>query len=186
MNIWEVIANEGYKDCILIDDTGKEIYDSCNFFMEEQDSFYQRKIVFTQKEISIADISNYWGIEGTFVVNQKTKKIFEENFEKIQFIPLICEQYHKEKFWLINVLNYQNVLDINRCKYDTMRNIYGETIIHHIKSYSFVDDVCNLDIFKITVLGKKFPLNLFVTDNFKQIIDKNNLTGLNLRKIYES
>ena len=33
--------------------------------------------------------------------------------------------------------------------------------------------------------GKKYTIDLFVTDKFKSIIEQNNITGLNLKKVYE-
>ncbi len=185
MTIWKVMSEENYKSCVLINDEEKQISDSNTYFSEEQkDLSFERKVRFVGKG-KIADISYYCGISGTFVVNDRTKILFESNFKNIQFFPLICENYKKKKFWLLNVFNYQNALDIAHCKYDTIRNIKGQMAICHIESYAFLDSVCNLDIFKIIVNGVKRFNILFVTDKFKKIIEENNITGLNLKKVYE-
>ena len=185
MEIWEVRTEEIYKSCILINDDGKQISDSNIYFYKEQkDLSFERKIRFIGGG-KIADISYYCGLSGTFVVNDRTKILFESNFNSIQFFPLICENYQKKKFWLLNIFNYQDVLDIAHCKYNTIRNIKGEMSICHIESYAFLDSAYDLDIFKIIVNGVKRFNTLFVTDKFKKIIEENNITGLNLKKVYE-
>ena len=64
-------------------------------------------------------------------------------------------------------------------------NRKGNRVITHIDSYAFKNEVFNLDIFKIILNGKKYTIDLFVTDKFKSIIEQNNITGLNLKKVYE-
>lgn len=44
--------------------------------------------------------------------------------------------------------------------------------------------VYNLDIFKSIVNEIKRVDYLFVTDTFKDIMERNNITGLRLRKVY--
>lgn len=184
MIIWKVMTEEIYKSCIFVNDEWKQISDSNTYFLEEQKDFsFERKVKFVGTG-KIADISYYCGISGTFVVNDRTRILFESNFKNIQFFPLVCESY-KKKFWLLNAFNYQDVLDIAHCKYDTIRNIKGQMAICHIEFYAFLDSVCDSDIFKLVVDGVKRFNMLFVTDKFKKIIEENNITGLNLQKVYE-
>lgn len=186
MNIWRISGNSNYKSCILIDNNNKQIYDPAFYFKEKQEDLsFKRKIKFIDIDCSFADISNYFGTSGTFVINDKTKKIFETHFNHIQFFPLICDQYPEKTFWLLNVYNYHDVLDISHCKYDTILNRKGNRVITHIDSYAFKNEVLNLDIFKIILNGKKYTIDLFVTDTFKDIMEQNNITGLRLKKVYE-
>ena len=93
MNIWRISGNSNYKSCILIDNNDKQIYDPAFYFKEKQEDLsFKRKIKFIDIDCSFADISNYFGTSGTFVINDKTKKIFETHFNYIQFFPLICDQ----------------------------------------------------------------------------------------------
>lgn len=186
MTIWEVIDNNDYRDFTLVNDNNEYITDIATHFEEKQkNTSFIRKIQTLDNDLPFGDIMNYISINGTCVVNEKTKKILETNFQEIQFFNAICPKYPEEKFFILNVLNYKDVLDINKSKYTTGISRYGELKIGTIKSYAFKEEVRNLDIFKIIVNGKKRINHLFVTDTFKNIMEQNKITGLSLRKVYE-
>lgn len=156
MTIWEVIDNNDYRDFTLINDNNEYITDIATHFEEKQkNTSFIRKIQTLDNDLPFGDIMNYISINGTCVVNEKTKKILETNFQEIQFFNAICPKYPEEKFFILNVLNYKDVLDINKSKYTTGISRYGELKIGTIKSYAFKEEVRNLDIFKIIVNGKK-------------------------------
>lgn len=186
MNIWEVGWNNDFKRVILVNSHNERIADNIIYFKEKQeDTSFIRTIKTLDADMPLGDIMNYISMSGTFVLNEKTKIILEKHFNEIQFFNTICPEYPEEKFFLLNTFNFQNILDVNKCKYTTVKSKYGELKIGTIKSYAFKEEARNLDIFKIIVNGKKRINHLFVTDTFKDIMEQNNITGLRLKKVYE-
>ena len=185
MTIWEVIDNDDYRDFCLMNSNHPYITDSSAYFKEKQEDTSFVRTIRTLNNNPLADIMNYCSISGTFLVNQKAKKVLQENFEGIQFFDTICAEYLEEKFFLLNVFNYQDVLDMSRSEYKSGKNRYGKFAVGYITSYVFQKEAFELDIFKIIVNGQKRTNHLFVTDKFKRVIEENHLTGLCLRKVYE-
>lgn len=185
MIIWEVINNNEYKNYCLVNSNNEYVTDILSHFEEKQEDTSFPRIIKPLDDKPLGDIMNYSSMSGTFLVNERTKKILETHFKKIQFFNALCYEYPQEKLFILNVFNYNDVLDINKCKYKTGISRYGETQIGFIKSYAFKKEVYNLDIFKIIVNGVKRADYLFVTDTFKDIMEQNNITGLRLKKVYE-
>ena len=187
MTIWKVMCNNDYRNFCLVNSNNEYVTDILSHFEEKQEEPYFSRTIRTLKDDNnpLGDIMNYSSMSGTFLVNERTKKVLEKHFNEIQFFNTICPEYPEEKFFILNVLNYKDVLDINKSKYKTGISRYGELKIGTIKSYAFKEEVRNLDIFKIIVNGVKRADYLFVTDKFKKIIEENNITGLSLRKVYE-
>ncbi len=185
MTIWEVMCNYDLKNFTLINSNNEYVTDIATHFIEKQnDTSFIRKIQ-TLDDKPLGDIMNYISISGTFLINEKTKKILEKHFNEIQFFNTICPEYPEEKIFLLNTFNFQDILDVNKCKYTSVKSKYGELKIGTIKSYAFKEEARNLDIFKIIVNGQKRINHLFVTDTFKDIMEQNNITSLRLRKVYE-
>lgn len=188
MTIWEVIPNNEYRNFCLINENHQWVTDFIIHFegKQENTSFVRTICTLEGDNHPLGDIMNYSSMRGTFLVNQKAKKVLQENFDGIQFFDTVCAEYPEEKFFLLNIFNYQDdVLDTSRSEYKSVKNRYGEFTIGHITSYVFQEKAFELDMFKIVVNGRKYTRNLFVSDKFKRVIEENHLTGLCLRKVYE-
>lgn len=165
MIVYEMIPNEIYRNFILANNSKEEIQ--------------------AIDEKPLADIMNFWSALSIYVVSEKAKNVFEHCLEEIKFSEVFYPEMPTEKFYLLIIQKYYDVLDINHCKYQTIRNRYGECRISNINSYAFKSTVSDLDIFRIIVNQKSYDTHLFITDIFKNIVENNNLTGLNFRKVYE-
>ncbi|MGN0632249.1 MAG: imm11 family protein, partial [Oscillospiraceae bacterium] len=179
---------EGYNNAFLTDSDGIQCFDPISDFMEinENPSTRFLKIEITDK--GFPDIMNYWGMNGTTIVNSKVKKLIQEYYGKlaIQFFPCICNQFkeHKIELWLLNVCEYYDVLDLNKSICKKNHNLQGEEVIRSVKKYAFKKEAFDLDIFKIYLGSRKHTTCLFVSDRFKEIMEENNVTGLALEKVY--
>lgn len=168
MNVWEIVPNEFYRNFVLT---------KCDEKIPEISALDKKPL---------ADIMNYWSGLGTYIINEKAKNVLETHFEGIQFSEVLCSGIFTEKLYLLIIEKYYDVLDIDNCEYQTIKNRYGEYRISNIISYAFGTGVLDLDIFRIIINGKKHDTHLFVTDTFKNIIEQSDITGLNLRKVFSS
>ena len=118
MNIWKVIANEGYNNAYLVDSTGKQCFDPVSDFKEIIDNPPTRLLKIEVTDKGFPDIMNYWGMNGTAIVNSKLKKLIQEHYEEsaIQFLPCTCSRVkdNEIELWLLNVCEYHDVLDLNK------------------------------------------------------------------------
>ncbi len=186
MNIWKVIKNEGFNNAFLINENGEQCFDKDSSYMEIQLSPSIRNLKIEQTDKGFADVMNYWGTSGTFIVNSKTRFLIESFFGtlSIQFLPCHCSQYPDLDLWVLNVCEYHDVLDLNNCVCRKMHNFEGKEVIRSIKKYAFSKEAFDLDIFKTILNNRKDNISLFVSDRFKNIMEENNVTGLALEKVY--
>lgn len=187
MNIWKLSVNEGFNDAFLINESGGQCFEKDSFFKEIHDSPQVRNIDIRTKSMSFPDIMNYWGTGGTCIVNSKVKDLITSCFGNlsIQFIPCKYSKVPDMKMWLLNICKYHDVLDVENSVCRKMRNFEGKEVIRSVKKYVFKKDAFDFDIFKIYLSDRKYTTYLFVSDKFKSIMEQNNITGLNLIKVYE-
>ena len=188
MNIWKVIANEGYNNAYLTDNNGVQHFDPVSDFKEINDSPPTRLLKIEVTDKGFPDIMNYWGMNGTIIVNSKVKNLIQEYYRElaIQFLPCVCNQFkeHEKELWLLNVCEYHDVLDLNKSVCKKNHNLQGKEVIRSVKKYAFKEDAFNLDIFKIYLGSFKHTTCLFVSDRFKKIMEENNVTGLAHERVY--
>ncbi len=186
MNIWKIIKNEGYNNAFLIDSKGKQRFDKDSDYMNINSSPSLRtlRIDFTEK--GFPDIINYWGTNGTVIVNSKVKALIERYYGTLctQFLPCICSNYQDLELWIWNVCEYHNVLDINNSICDRIIDLQGNEVIKSVEKYVFREEAFDLDFFKIYLEERKYTTYLFVSDKFKKIMEENNVTGLALERVY--
>ena len=187
MIIWKRIVNEEYNNAFLINENDKQIFERPADFMDYQIYPHIRSIRIEVGKNGFSDVMNYWGVNGTFIVNEKAKSVLEQYFfcQKIQFFACHCSQYPEMNFWILNAYNYQDVLDVEKSKYDTLINLKGEEVIRSVDKYVFTKDANEHDIFKLFISGHKRETYLFLSDRFKQVMQENGVTGLAYKKIYE-
>lgn len=188
MNIWKIKKNEGYNNAFLVDSNGKQCFDKMSDFMDINASPQLRTLRIDIAEKGFSDIVNYWGTNGTIIVNSKVKNLIEQYYGalSIQFFPCICSNYPDLQLWIWNVCEYHNMLDVKSSICDRIINLQGKEVIKSVKKYVFWEEAFNLDFFKIYLEERKYTTYLFVSDRFKKIMEDNNVTGLTLEKVYST
>lgn len=97
---------------------------------------------------------------------------------EVELLPLLCS---KGAFYGINVIKVLNVVDYNNAVFRRFRD---STRIMAFQKYSFClcDELKEANIFKIIDEPTR---RAFVSERFKNAIDKYGLTGFNLRLIWD-
>lgn len=187
MNIWKLSVNEDFNDAFLINESGKQCFEKDSFFKEIQDSPQIRNLDIRMKSMGFPDVMNYWGTGGTCIVNSEVRDLIMSYFGdlSIQFVPCRCDKFTDMEMWLLNVCEYHDVLDVKKSICRKIRNFEGKEVISSVKKYVFRKEAFDFDIFKIYLSNRKYTTYLFVSDRFKNIMEQNNITGLNLIKVYE-
>jgi len=146
----------------------------------------------------ISSGKEYWAI------TEKTKKVMETLFKQsFEFLPLYSKKevskkisslkqlIHKknynpviasvseQKLYLWNVLDYKSTevinLEASVLDYQKKKNIF-----HNIEKLVFrKEQIKDSPVFAINNLTPYFNNTIFVSDQFRKIVQKNNLTGLN-------
>lgn len=187
MNIWKLSVNENFNDVFLINEIGNQCFEKDSFFKEIHTSPQIRNLDIRTKPMGFADIMNYYGTSGTCVVNSKVRDLIVTYFGNlsIHFIPCTYSEIPDMKMWLLNVCEYHDVLDAKNSICRKVRNFEGKEVIRSVKKYVFKKEAFNFDIFKVYLSNRKYTTYLFVSDKFKNIMEQNHITGLNLIKVYE-
>lgn len=122
------------------------------------------------------DISYLWNGVDLYLVNEKAKNslacILEES---VEFIPVKNEK----KLYLLNILCVADALDLNNIKAK-----FYEGKITYIKKFSFVKEkLPRVPIFKVMCEGRIYTGAVFVTEDFKENVDKNELIGFRFEEV---
>lgn len=103
------------------------------------------------------------------------KPLIEPN---IEVLPLDCDE---GKHFGINIITVLDAIDYEKSIYKTFRD--GKRIMS-FKKYSFIPNaVDGVPLFKITDEKVRYP---FVSDAFKETVEKNKLTGFVFRLVWDS
>lgn len=103
-------------------------------------------------------------------ISDKFKKIIEEhsNLNNFHFVPIKIEE---RSYWLLNVIGFLDCFDKEKSTFSTFDN--GEP--DEIQNIVFNEEaIPSISIFKI----KESPINIFITDTLKQIIEENYISGI--------
>lgn len=169
---------------------------------------FRPTLVFNLKE---ADIGRLLFTEQEFwVFTEKAKQALEPLFiGKIEFLPLITrkksnkkisrtqqtifrkaykpliEMIHPEPHYLINILDIKplEVIDFDKSEFEFDEE---KQEIFMTDSLAFhPEKLVNAHLFKIMNHGRSLQMATFVSDEFRKIVEKNNLTGLKFSELPE-
>lgn len=179
MRIWLLQADaNNYDNFTLLDDSGwKKLVDTKSFAGESMKlewTPYQVKVI---KERKIGDLQAFFG--GVFAVNEKTINTVNQYFQTdtIEFLPLT---YDKQNYYAVNILELLDCIDYKRSSI----NRFSDGKIMSFNKYSFAQDkIEGRHIFKITDEPRKFP---FVSDEFRERVIENGLTGFLFTEVWNS
>ena len=125
------------------------------------------------------------------VGDTKAKVIMEESIaEHVEFLPLVFLKWtdsehltttsYDDEYFVFNVLTTLDCLDIDRSEFAYFESTGA---IRNIRKCVFKPEyIRDTPIFKLPILNR---VTTYVTDSFKQLVDDNNLTGLEFRKVWE-
>ena len=177
MKIWQLnFELDKYDNLIPIKD----------FTVEEIQSFDGRSHLSQWKPIQVTRMEPEKGLElsdapgFTFpVFSKKAWHCLETLISKnVEVLPL---DFDEKEYLGINVITVLDAIDYEKSIYKTYRD--GKRIMA-FKKYVFLPDViANVSIFKISDEKTRYA---FVSDEFKQIVEKNNLSGFKFKLVWDS
>lgn len=99
--------------------------------------------------------------------------------DSVEFLELI---FPEGEYWGVNVIKVLDVIDYEKAQFRTFPN--SNRILWFLK-YAFVDseELRSANIFKIVDEARCDP---FVSDRFKQLVEKNKLTGFVFKEVWDS
>lgn len=116
--------------------------------------------------------------KGWFVLSEKLKRLLEAMNTEIQFLPveiLERESNNKHTYYIANILRLVDALCLENSEYFETEIPSLGTIYTVSKFAVFENRTQNSDIFKLT---NRQEIPVFVSENFKNTIEGNNITGI--------
>ena len=128
-------------------------------------------------------IANFprWSSAIGLVCDTEAKEVIRELLaDHVEFLPLIAVRFNDTAYHAINVLKILDCLDHERSEFTYFKSTGG---IFSIRKFEFKPDcIGETPIFKLPILNS---ISTYVTDEFKQLVEDNNLTGLKFYKVWE-
>lgn len=127
------------------------------------------------------DLPNFWTCHGLFIFSERAKQCLETLIkDSVEFIPVWLEDV---VFYIINVLSIVDAIDYD-CA--TFRKLSTGLVVG-MEKYSFLEDkIEGLNIFITTLNGHIHSTEVFVTSEFKETVEKNNLRGFKFVEVWDS
>lgn len=115
---------------------------------------------------------------GLPIISEKAKNVIQDLVEfDVEFLPLLHSEFI---LFAMNVINIMDCVDWNRSE----RRKYSDGSLGHItKLVLDFEKIPDRHIFKIKEMAST---KVFVTESFKNLIEKNNLKGLDFSRFYDS
>lgn len=121
--------------------------------------------------------------KGWFVVSEKLKGLLETMNTEIQFLPVEVfdrESSKRYTYFIANILRLVDALCLEKSDYFETE-IPSIGMIYTVSKFAiFEDKIQKSDIFK---LSNRQEVPVFVSENFKNIIEENKITGIALTEI---
>lgn len=178
MKIWKITSNErnisintiDYVDDVLIELKGESLVNKWNPF----------EVVIEGNKKKFKEFIDF--VPETFVINEKTMNILTPFLEdKVEYLPIIHQEH---LFYLCNIVNLIDCVDKEKsiAKYTkkSQKFIGYEKIIF---KKNFLENKKKIRIFKIPELATK---SCFVSDEFKEFIEKSGLYGPDFDLVWDS
>ena len=107
------------------------------------------------------------------VVSKKAMKVLRSLMNKsVEILPLNSD------YWVLNILDVLNCLELDKSK--ITRNPVTQRVSSIQKYVLHLDKIADKHIFKIT---ETKGLEVIISDNFREIVEKNNLNGLSFSEV---
>lgn len=132
-----------------------------------------------RKDLGMANFPSWSAV--TVVCDLEAKQIISDLLENhVEFLPLASPTVTNTEYFAINVLQILDCLDYEGCEFTRFKSTGG---IRSVRKFEFKRDrIGGIPIFKLPILRS---ISTYVNDEFKQLVEDNNLTGLEFRKVWE-
>lgn len=197
MNIWNVDFDvEKYMWCVFKETEDMDLLNFSELFFNESTlhETLPKDVIFHKRDKEndnpLADIMMSSGTDSG-IVSEKAKIIFESEYKELfRFFPVSLEEFPKEKYYILSPTEFlfaEDVLDIKKTDIDYVRNDDEMCIIYKIRHYAFTEKIKGHHFFRMIFNNGKNKISnwRYCDDEFKEFIEKNNITGLEFTKIFE-
>jgi len=117
------------------------------------------------------------------IVDKSTKVALEYNFsDSIQFIKTINEDDSSKEYYFFNPFRSIDGLDLNKSEYSCMPKSRIPCMVY---KYVFKSGIKYYPIFKLKNEGAVYDTSMYATDEFKDFIESNGITGLVFEEIFD-
>lgn len=129
----------------------------------------------------ISDLPKFWTCSGVFVMSVKAKDSLEKLIKGcVEFIPLKCRD---KVLYLVNILSIIDAINYEQARFERL----STGLVVGMEKYSFLEDkIEGLNIFITTLNGHIHSTEVFVTSEFKETVEKNNLRGFKFVEVWDS
>lgn len=187
MCIWKISFDvEKYMWCILCETENIRILDFLDYFDHEEE--LPTDLMCCNKDKQIFPAADMMQCSGTAsgIVNEKFKTASENKYSGLfKFYPVNLIDVPNEKHYILVpgiYLDMQEILDMNSTVF---RYRDGKKVLSEILQYSFTPKVIGNHFFRMCYNERKFSVNKYCDDEFKEFIERNSITGLKFTKIFD-
>lgn len=160
--------NEPFNNCVRFGEVPKDIY--TNMKVIEYTTF--------TKKIR-ADCSYLANAGKAIIINEKAKKIFDENIQQyVYYIPVYNEN---ERLYIMYTNNIIDALDYDKSIFKCTVSGIKMKIMQHAFYY---DKVYGEDIFMVWLDGHIHSTEVFVSERVKKFVENNDLKGLMFQNVW--
>lgn len=192
MKIYILRTSEEGSTCIYSDNNKSDLldmwrkyyqYTSNDNFIDDWDTYY----FYLNNEINRNKIKQniMRAHGGYFIADDKAKVLIQSAFgEFIQFLEAVNEEDLSAKYFLLYPVRSLDALDIDKseCRFMDEEKRYISTIYKYI----FKNDIEYYPVFKLKLKDRVKKVPVYATDEFKNFIEENNITGFNFVEVYDS
>lgn len=122
--------------------------------------------------------------KGWFLVSDRLKILLEAVNTDIQFLKVRIKEKNNEEafdqYYIANIIKVVNALCLDKSQY-FVTEIEGIGTIYTVSKYGiYADKTDGADVFK---LSDRQQIPIFVSEKFKNLIERENITGISLTEI---
>lgn len=126
-----------------------------------------------------SDFPKFWSVSGTPMLSEKAATILNDIIYNDS--ELIQLNYSSENYYLINILTVLDAIDYEKSKFRKLET----GLVVGLESYEFNPEVLyNHNIFKLLLNGRIYNTAVFVSDKFKNVVEKEKLLGFKFTKVW--
>ena len=132
------------------------------------------------REKELMDCSHVWIAVGIVLFNQKAKDCLEGVFgDYVEFVPA---KYQDDIYYIVNVLNIIDGINYEKSEFEKRDN--GRP--YSVNKFSFRPNIVNnISIFKLFLEDRIYSTEIFVSQEVKDIVEANRLTGFSFEEVWK-
>jgi len=118
-----------------------------------------------------------------YITDEPTKKLIENSFSGcIQFLSAKSNDEPSAKYYFLYPIKGIEGLDIGKseCRFFPNSKVYSS-----VRKYVFRKDIDYSPVFKLKCQGSVYNTIMYATDEFKDFIESNGITGLAFEEIFD-